>query len=327
MVDGILSWIVPFYSSLKTVWLLWMLTNSRTASAAVFLRTVYPVMSRNEDTIEGVLYWGHGVLLFLWGLLVWMVRRVVPEPASRRARSAVAAVHRFIAWVHSFVARTPAPKSAPASTPLVPGYMPKSASKSAATEGDRSVQEQRNSPRGVLSADMHAPRSEAPKRATRSFQSSETRRKLAELLDTDVSIDTPTHMTRRAARLAQAASPPSPTASSVSARKHSRDESTSGNAKRTRHNVNVQSRIPRTSAPKPKPSSSPQSIPSKRQAAGSEPEAKRPVRTRVSSAQAGARPASAKPAHTGASRPSLRESSTRPATRSSRRPAAAQRTK
>ncbi|WFD42886.1 hypothetical protein MPSI1_001536 [Malassezia psittaci] len=71
MIEGILGWIIPFWSTIQTLWLLWMLANRRIvcakltqAPALLFSRLIQPTVSRYELHIDDTTRWVHGFLLF-----------------------------------------------------------------------------------------------------------------------------------------------------------------------------------------------------------------------------------------------------------------------
>lgn len=257
-----------------------MLTNSHVASTAVFLRTIYPLMSRNEDTIDATLLWGHGLLLFLWGVVAWSASRAIPEGVKRRAQGAVSATLWLAMWLRAFLERSPAPKPMLMSTPVVPGHMPRSASKSVHRDAP-TINAQHTVGDGQASAATLE--GDVPKRTSRSHLSSETRRRLAALLETDVYIDTPTRMTRSAARqMRQEQASPTPTGrvTRTATRKYTRNEDVAYQ-KRARRSSGAESAIPRGAQRAVKPANPSQTIPAKRRATGSESANKRPVHTRA----------------------------------------------
>lgn len=258
-----------------------MLANSHVASAAVFLRTIYPLMSRNEDTIDATLLWGHGLLLFLWGAVTWSASRAIPERVKQLARGAVPATLWLAMWLRAFLERSPAPKSMLMNTPIVPGHMPRSASTSAHRDAPTQNAQRTAGDRQASAATLEG---DVPKRASRSHLSSETRRKLAALLETDAYIDTPTRMTRSAARqMRQEQASPTPTGrvTRTATRKHTRNEVVAAYPKRARRSSAGEPATPRGTQRAAKPANPSQTIPAKRRATGSESANKRPVHTRA----------------------------------------------
>ncbi|WFC98800.1 hypothetical protein MYAM1_001532 [Malassezia yamatoensis] len=72
MVEGILGWIIPFWSTIQTLWLLWMLANRR-----------MPIVSRHELHIDEATRWVHGFLLFSMNIIG--SPRICPRLGSIRA--------------------------------------------------------------------------------------------------------------------------------------------------------------------------------------------------------------------------------------------------